>query len=235
MNLQCELISCSQPSTAVPILKLLLCRCGDAVIDARCPRLRRHVFGGHIAHSSGGGLGGRRIYRGLSCGCWRGTAGDALSSFGREGGVAGAGGDLLHQLVSHLGQLVHAVHHVVTCAHVNQLCLPLLLAHHQDVIVLFQLGLADLLLHLAVRGVNVGVNLDGPQCLAHLPRIQVAALADGHDHHLAWRQPQGPLAGVVLGEDGEHALHGAQDGSVQDHRLLQRLVLRPILQIELDR
>lgn len=50
--------------------------------------------------------------------------------------------------------------------------------------------------------------------------------------HLAWRQPQGPLAGIMLGEDGKHALHGAQDGSVQDHRLLQRLVLRPILQIE---
>ncbi len=50
--------------------------------------------------------------------------------------------------------------------------------------------------------------------------------------HLARRQPQGPLAGVVLGEDGEHALHRAQDGAMQNDRLLQRLVLRAVLEVK---
>ncbi len=39
--------------------------------------------------------------------------------------------------------------------------------------------------------------------------------------HLAWREPEGPLAGVVLAEDGKHALHRAQDGPVNDDRPLR--------------
>ena len=53
--------------------------------------------------------------------------------------------------------------------------------------------------------------------------------------HLARGHPEGPLAGIVLAEDGKHALHGAQDGPVDDHRPLRLAgVLRHILHPKLS-
>ena len=46
---------------------------------------------------------------------------------------------------------------------------------------------------------------------------------------LARRQPQRPLAGKVLGQDGEHALHATQNSPVHDDRPLKRLGRCPVL------
>ncbi len=52
--------------------------------------------------------------------------------------------------------------------------------------------------------------------------------------HLAGVEPQRPLGGKVLGQDGEHALHGAEDGAVHDDRPLPGPVLGHVLQPEAD-
>lgn len=36
-----------------------------------------------------------------------------------------------------------------------------------------------------------------------------------------------PFPGVVLGEDGDHSLHGAQDGAVNDHGSVLVLTVSP--------
>ena len=41
---------------------------------------------------------------------------------------------------------------------------------------------------------------------------------DGNDHNLAGADPEGPLAAKVLAENGKHALHRAQNGTVDNHR-----------------
>ena len=60
---------------------------------------------------------------------------------------------------------------------------------------------------------------------------QVSITAAGRTAaHLAGAEPQGPLAGVVLGQDRKHALHRPQHRAVHNHRRLQRLVVRAVLQ-----
>lgn len=44
----------------------------------------------------------------------------------------------------------------------------------------------------------------------HLLCILLHPVTDGHNHDLAGRQPQGPLATIVLSQDGQHALNTAQ-------------------------
>ena len=41
-------------------------------------------------------------------------------------------------------------------------------------------------------------------------------VGDGHNHDLARAEPEGPLPTKVLGQDGDHALHAAHDGTVND-------------------
>lgn len=41
-----------------------------------------------------------------------------------------------------------------------------------------------------------------------------------HHTHLTRAEPQRPLAGVGLAQDGDHALHRSEDGPVYDHRPL---------------
>lgn len=44
----------------------------------------------------------------------------------------------------------------------------------------------------------------------------MAALTDGHHHDLARAEPERPLAGIVLCEDGKHALHTAQHSTMHN-------------------
>mmetsp|Transcript_26265 Transcript_26265/g.66878 ORF Transcript_26265/g.66878 Transcript_26265/m.66878 type:complete len:389 (+) Transcript_26265:617-1783(+) len=142
--------------------------------------------------------------------------------------------ELLHQDLVQLLQLEHAVHHVVARAHVDGARLALLLAHHQDVVVLRQLRLTHLLLHLAVGAVGVDVHAQRAHRGAHLARVLVRGLADGHHHDLARVEPEGPLARVVLGEDRKHALHAAQHRAVHNHRALRLGLLGDVLEVEAD-
>lgn len=56
------------------------------------------------------------------------------------------------------------------------------------------------------------------QLLGHLLGIVQEAHADGDDDDLARRQPERPLAGKVLGENGREALDAAGHGAVDHDR-----------------
>ena len=55
--------------------------------------------------------------------------------------------------------------------------------------------------------------------------------------YLSGREPEGPLAGGVLEQDGHHPLHGAEDGAVDDHGAgeLSLLLTGHEVQLEADR
>mmetsp|Transcript_18040 Transcript_18040/g.39406 ORF Transcript_18040/g.39406 Transcript_18040/m.39406 type:complete len:245 (+) Transcript_18040:158-892(+) len=152
---------------------------------------------------------------------------------GLEAGVVAAGGLLLRQLGEHVGDGVLTVHVVVPRAHVHRPLLRLLLAHHQYVVVLRELRLADLLLHLLVGEVAVHMEARLPAHRLHRQRVLGGVVGDGHDHDLAGGEPEGPFPGEVLGEDGDHALHAAHDGAVDDHGL-GRPLLRRVGEVEAD-
>ena len=59
------------------------------------------------------------------------------------------------------------------------------------------------------------------------------AVGDGDDDGLHRGEPEGEGAGVVLDEVGHHALHGADDASMDDHRPVLRAVLADVGDIEL--
>mmetsp|Transcript_65608 Transcript_65608/g.184754 ORF Transcript_65608/g.184754 Transcript_65608/m.184754 type:complete len:207 (+) Transcript_65608:692-1312(+) len=77
-------------------------------------------------------------------------------------------------------------------------------------------GLADLF----VEGVAPEVDLRVEPVEHELPLHPLGVVgeleAHRHHHHLLRRQPEGPLAAVVLDQDGRHPLDGAEDGAV-DH------------------
>ena len=127
-----------------------------------------------------------------------------------------------------------AVYHVVPRANVNRAVGLLTLAHDEDVVPLLELRLANLLLHLAVGIVNLAVEALLAQHGANLVRVVPAQLADGHDHDLPGGEPERPLPCKVLGEDREHALHGAEDGAVDDDRALGLVRLADVGQVEAD-
>mmetsp|Transcript_63968 Transcript_63968/g.164659 ORF Transcript_63968/g.164659 Transcript_63968/m.164659 type:complete len:336 (+) Transcript_63968:80-1087(+) len=104
----------------------------------------------------------------------------------------------------------------------------LLVAHHRDVVPLRQLRLAHLLVQGLAAGLRLRVVAEKRQLLLDVLGVGDELLTHGHDHDLARRQPQRPLAAVVLDEDGAHTLDGAQDGAV-DHNGALEPVLQPAL------
>mmetsp|Transcript_75896 Transcript_75896/g.164253 ORF Transcript_75896/g.164253 Transcript_75896/m.164253 type:complete len:846 (+) Transcript_75896:181-2718(+) len=197
----------------------------DAVVDlevGELAALRPHRQGALLLQgrpARGGGRGGRglRHLRGL-----------ALEGLEDAQGL----GDR-HGLHVELG---NEVHHREGAQRALDVALPdvdgqvghLLLADHGDVVPLRQLGLTHLLVQRLPAALGLGVEAEERELLLHPLRVLVELLADGHDHDLAGRQPQRPLAGVVLDEDGGHALDGAQDGAV-DHDGALEAVLQPAL------
>mmetsp|Transcript_13954 Transcript_13954/g.38130 ORF Transcript_13954/g.38130 Transcript_13954/m.38130 type:complete len:271 (+) Transcript_13954:325-1137(+) len=116
----------------------------------------------------------------------------------------------------------------VANAEVHRELAQFLLADHSDVVPLGNLCIADLLLHLFVE--QVGLREESVQAqLAHHPlRVSVALLTDGHDHDLAWGQPEWPFSGVVFHQDGGHPLDRPEDRAVDDHWALEA-ALQPTL------
>mmetsp|Transcript_36658 Transcript_36658/g.109471 ORF Transcript_36658/g.109471 Transcript_36658/m.109471 type:complete len:391 (-) Transcript_36658:844-2016(-) len=125
---------------------------------------------------------------------------------------------LLLQLLDKLGQ-VPLTHRPLLAAHaqVHRGLLLLALADDHDVVPLRHLGLTDLLLQRAVAQHRVGVESPAVQSVAHVAPVLKCVLRHRHDHALTGREPERPLPTEVLAEDASHALHGAQDGTMQDH------------------
>mmetsp|Transcript_3792 Transcript_3792/g.4275 ORF Transcript_3792/g.4275 Transcript_3792/m.4275 type:complete len:638 (+) Transcript_3792:646-2559(+) len=64
-------------------------------------------------------------------------------------------------------------------------------------------------------------------------RITKGVFRDGHNHDLAWAEPEWPLAGEVFSEDGNHTLHATHDSAVDDHRTLSAC-LCGVIEVEAD-
>ncbi len=118
---------------------------------------------------------------------------------------------------------------------------------HQDVVVLLQLRLPDFLLHLAVGGVDVRVDLDRPQSLADLPRVLVAALADGHNHDLQARKTlmagdpghrartsKSPSASERKMQDAQHSNGSIYDLAKQEAHEMNGMILTSVISIALN-
>mmetsp|Transcript_240 Transcript_240/g.510 ORF Transcript_240/g.510 Transcript_240/m.510 type:complete len:309 (-) Transcript_240:902-1828(-) len=63
--------------------------------------------------------------------------------------------------------------------------------------------------------------------VAHFEGVVCEGLGDRHDHHLARGEEEGPLARVVLDQNGDHSLHRAQHSPMHHHRPLE-LVAAPL-------
>ncbi len=86
----------------------------------------------------------------------------------------------------------------------------------KDEVILLKLSGADLLLHRVAADVNIDVHTLVPEDLLHLEHVVVDGRHDGDHKDLARAEPERPLAGKVLGQDGDEAFEATVDGPV-DH------------------
>ena len=95
--------------------------------------------------------------------------------------------------------------------------------HTKDVVVLRDLAVSDLFREGRVTQVGVGVQARVPQLLRDLLGVLLVRRRDGDDDDLPGREPEGPLARKVFGQDGREPLDRAEDRAV-DHDRSDELV-----------
>mmetsp|Transcript_17126 Transcript_17126/g.36979 ORF Transcript_17126/g.36979 Transcript_17126/m.36979 type:complete len:271 (-) Transcript_17126:1664-2476(-) len=150
---------------------------------------------------------------------------------------------LCSQLLQKCDQVIYLLlsfHLVFACANVDGAILNLLPANHQLEIVLVDLGASYLLLKRRLRQIDISVKPFSVQFVPDLLAVVIPVFVDRYQHDLPGRQPEWPLAAIVLAEDREHALHAPEHRPVDDDGTCKRvpvLALRPsvVLQFEPDR
>mmetsp|Transcript_5067 Transcript_5067/g.9371 ORF Transcript_5067/g.9371 Transcript_5067/m.9371 type:complete len:558 (-) Transcript_5067:471-2144(-) len=140
----------------------------------------------------------------------------------------------LHQQRHQILQLEHSVDDIIAGPHIDRLLIPLLLPHHQDIVVLGQLRLPDLLLHFAVGHIGIREHAIGPEHAPDFLGVLGTCFADGDDHDLAGIEPEGPLGCVVFGQNGQHPLHTSEDGAVNDDGAFLSTRLGDVGEVESD-
>eukprot|EP00053_Salpingoeca_punica_P013384 m.120929 g.120929 ORF g.120929 m.120929 type:complete len:748 (-) comp16189_c0_seq1:23-2266(-) len=125
----------------------------------------------------------------------------------------------LAEVLHERGDGAHAGNGVVAQTDVCAVRLLLLLADDEDEVVLRQLAVADLLVQgEALVRADLGDIALVVQLLGNTHGVVLELRVDGDDERLAGREPEGPLAAVVLREDGDHTLDRAKHGAVHNHR-----------------
>jgi len=81
-----------------------------------------------------------------------------------------------------------------------------------------QLAITNLLLQGVARAIDINIEARLLEDSRNLLGIVEEAHADGDDKDLARRQPEGPLAGEVLAQNGREALDRASHGAVDHDR-----------------
>lgn len=88
----------------------------------------------------------------------------------------------------------------------------------KDEVVLCQLPSADLLLQGIRANVDIDVHVLGLEDALDLFRIFIITNTDGNDEDLSGAQPEWPLPGKVLTQNGRETLDTACNGSVDHDR-----------------
>ena len=140
-------------------------------------------------------------------------------------------------LLEHGNTLVQSFHTqnlVVTAANGHRVGLSLVVTHHQNIVELSELGFAHHLVQSTTRLLQLHLEVLSPQGSLHLLSVLHAGGVHGDDDGLARAQPERPLALEVLQQDGEGALHGSQNGTVDHHRALHGSLSALVAQVEAD-
>ena len=95
--------------------------------------------------------------------------------------------------------------------------LSLFLACNEDVIELLELSISDLLVERHLTRVDLDIKASFLKFLINFVAIVLSLLRHWADNDLPRREPERPLAAQVLSQDGEEALNGAKNGSVDHH------------------
>ncbi len=133
--------------------------------------------------------------------------------------VLGPGGKLCQRDIVCPGAIPHAQG--------NLPGLGLVLTHHQHVGHFHQLGRADFGIHALGADIRAGTDTLVAQLADDALRVFVLWVGDRDDAHLLGRKPDREVAGVVLEQETDKALVGAERGAVDaERRLLDPVLIR---------
>ncbi len=108
----------------------------------------------------------------------------------------------------------------------------LFVAHDEDIGGFLVGEVADFGVHLFVAGIDFNAESGGIELGLDRARVVVMPLGDGDEADLDGCEPEGECAGVVLNEDAEEALDGAEEGAVDHDGLVAFAVFADEFEIE---
>ena len=153
------------------------------------------------------------------------------ASLGRSPGQP-ALGDLLEQARDEVVDIERAELVAVLVLQRHRAGLHLLAADHREIGDAVVARGADLGPELVGAGIGRGADAGLAQARHHLVRIGRLLVGDGQHADLLGREPERELAGEVLDQDADEALHRAEDGSVEHHRVVLVAVLADVGGVE---
>jgi hypothetical protein len=109
---------------------------------------------------------------------------------------------------------------VISVSDVDSAGLLLLSTDNEDEVVLGELTGTDLLLHGVTGNIDISVHTLAAEQSLELLDVVVDSRHDGDNEDLARRKPEWPLAGKVLGENGDETLERTVDSTVNHDRTL---------------
>ena len=107
-----------------------------------------------------------------------------------------------------------------------------IVAHHQHVRQLLQLGFADTPSQCLRRIHHIHPNASPPQHIGHYVRIRIVIIANTQYTYLYRSQPGGEGPRIVLQQNTKEPLDGAEQCPMQHHRPLAGVVGRHVFEIE---
>jgi hypothetical protein len=117
-------------------------------------------------------------------------------------------------------------------AHAHRLGPLVAVADHQDVGDLGELGVADLGLHPAARGVDLRAQAGSPEGVGHHRRVVQVPVGDRDEPDLDGCQPGRQRAGVMLQHHGQEPFDGAEQRPMDHERAVAGVVGPGVLQVE---
>ena len=124
---------------------------------------------------------------------------------------------------------------VITSTDSNGVALLFLLSNNKNVVVLFELGVTNLLVQLVAAIIDINVEAGGVDLITHLASIVEEQGTDRNDLDLTRRDPERPLSSAMLSEDSNLTLNGTENGAVHNNGSIELvLFLSLVLEVESD-